>query len=128
PAFTYGGFGNTLGTFYLEQGKSATQIVGIPKNAEGHQTVWGDAEPDFQMSFLNEFTVLKNFSLTVFIHWKQGGDNINLTELLTDLGGTSFDYDSDDDGNGRVNGKQRVDSLGTSASIFVQKSFSPSSF
>ena len=119
--FTYGGFGNTLGTFYIEQGKSATQIVGIPKDADGHAKVWGNAEPDFQMSFSNDFTFMKNFTFSFLMHWKQGGENINLTELLTDLGGTSFDYDADDDGNGKVNGIQRVDSLGSTASIFVQE-------
>jgi TonB-linked SusC/RagA family outer membrane protein len=118
--FTYGGFGNTLGTFYIEEGKSATQIVGIPNDADGNSKVWGDAEPDFQMSFANDVTFLKNFTLSFLVHWKQGGENINLTELLTDLGGTSFDFDADDDGDGNVNGHQRVDSLGATASIFVQ--------
>jgi hypothetical protein len=26
-------------------------------------------------------------------HWKKGGDNINLTKLLSDFGGTSADFD-----------------------------------
>ncbi len=47
------------------------------------------------MSFFNELTVFKNFSLRFLIHWKKGGDNINLTQLLTDAGATSFDYDDE---------------------------------
>ncbi|WP_144695898.1 SusC/RagA family TonB-linked outer membrane protein [Chitinophaga vietnamensis] len=90
PAFSIGAFGNSLGTFYLEEGASATQIKGIVGN---NFNLIGNAEPKFQMSFYNEVSFLKNFTLRFLIHWKNGGDNINLTELLTDLGGTTYDYD-----------------------------------
>ncbi|HEY0608711.1 MAG TPA: SusC/RagA family TonB-linked outer membrane protein, partial [Chitinophaga sp.] len=59
-----------------------------------------------------------NLSLRFLIHWKKGGDNINLTQLLTDLGGTSPDWDEDSDGNGVKNGPQRANA--GSAAIFVQ--------
>lgn len=88
--FNLGGFGAGLGTFRIEEGKSATQIVG--NNADGVLTVLGDAEPDFQMT-LNNTMSYKNFDLSFLWHWKQGGDNINLTTLLTDFGQTSPDYD-----------------------------------
>ncbi|SEW35570.1 SusC/RagA family TonB-linked outer membrane protein [Chitinophaga arvensicola] len=92
PPYAIGAFGNSLGTFYLEEGEPATQIKGT---VGSDLKLIGNSEPDFQMSFFNELTVFKNFSLRFLIHWKKGGDNINLTQLLTDLGATSFDYDDD---------------------------------
>jgi TonB-dependent starch-binding outer membrane protein SusC len=90
PPYAIGAFGNSLGTFYVEQGASATQIKGT---VGSDLKLIGDAEPKFQASFSNDITLFKNFSLRFLIHWKKGGDNINLTELLTDLGATTFDYD-----------------------------------
>lgn len=118
PAFPLGAFGSTLGTFFIEEGESATQIVGI-RGDEGVVKL-GDAAPDFQMNFHNFFTIQQNLSFSFLLHWKKGGDNINLTQLLTDLGGTSFDYDDDDDGDGIPNAEERVDALGVSAETFVQ--------
>ncbi|NLR79826.1 SusC/RagA family TonB-linked outer membrane protein [Chitinophaga eiseniae] len=113
PPFAIGAFGNSLGTFYLEQGKPATQIKG---NVGGQLKLLGDAEPKFQASFFNELTIFKNFSLRFLIHWKKGGDNINLTELLTDLGSTTVDYD--DVINGMKAGLYRQNA--GDASIYVQ--------
>jgi TonB-dependent starch-binding outer membrane protein SusC len=118
PAFPLGGFGTTLGTFFIEKGKSATQIVG--KDGDRGVVKLGDASPDFQMNFHNFFTVKQNFTFSFLLHWKKGGDNINLTELLTDLGGTSPDYDDDDNGDGVPNARERIKSLGVSARPFVQ--------
>jgi TonB-linked SusC/RagA family outer membrane protein len=126
PAFQVlgGGFGNTLGSIRIEEGQSPTQIVGID-DTDGDGTSdgvfqLGDASPDFQMSFNNEFILQRNLRLTLFAHWKSGGDNINLSELLYDLGGTSPDYDEDDDGDGIINGLDRTGQLGVSARPFVQ--------
>lgn len=88
--FDLGGFGTGLGTFRIEEGKSVTQIVGNGEN--GEVVVLGDAEPDFQMTFTNNFKY-KNFNLAFLWHWKKGGENINLSNLLFDFGGTSHDYD-----------------------------------
>ncbi|MDX5420862.1 MAG: TonB-dependent receptor, partial [Hymenobacteraceae bacterium] len=118
PAFPLGAFGNTLGTFFIEEGEPATQIVGI-KGDQGVQQL-GNAEPDFQMNFHNFFTIKQNLTFSFLLHWKQGGDNINLTQLLTDLGGTSGDYDDDDDGDGIPNAQERVEALGVTAENFVQ--------
>ena len=118
PPVVLGAFGNTLGTFKIEEGKSATQIVGID-GANGVVKL-GDAEPKFQMNFFNELTFMKNFSLRFLLHWKYKGDNINLSELLTDLGGTSPDFDADKNGNNIADGQDRINSLGTTARIFVQ--------
>ena len=55
----------------------------------------GDQEPKFQMNTFNEITFSNKLSLRFLIHWKYKGDNINLTNLLNDFGGTSADYDAD---------------------------------
>tara|TARA_R110002049_G_scaffold302911_2_gene496766 strand:+ start:108122 stop:111109 length:2988 start_codon:yes stop_codon:yes gene_type:complete len=88
--FDVGGFGTGLGTFRIEEGKSVTQIVG--NDADGNLVVLGDAEPDFQMTFTNNLRY-KDFNLSFLWHWKKGGDNINLSNLLFDFGQTSHDYD-----------------------------------
>jgi hypothetical protein len=85
PTFQTGGFGTSLGAFQIEEGKSATQIVGT----EG---VVGDAAPDFQMSFSSDVRY-KRFSMGVLFDWKKGGDIINLTEFLYDIGRNSADAD-----------------------------------
>src|SRR4030095_9357932 len=97
PYFAVGAFGATLGTYYIQQGASATQIVGIGPTSGEDTTdnglvVWGNSEPDFQVSFLEELK-WKSWELSFLIHWKKGGDNINLSSLLTDIFGTSPDYD-----------------------------------
>jgi TonB-linked SusC/RagA family outer membrane protein len=104
PSFTTGGFAASLGTFLIQEGMSATQIVGTydatafsaeeiaSRDPEGDGFfVYGNAEPEFQMSWFNEINY-KNFDLTFLWHWKKGGDNINLTTLLYDLAGTTWDY------------------------------------
>ncbi|MDH3795490.1 MAG: TonB-dependent receptor [Flavobacteriaceae bacterium] len=93
PAFPQpgAGFGLGLGTFYIEEGKPVTQLAG---NVNGVPTQIGDVEPDYQMSFLNSFTIAKQFDVNFLLHWKEGGNNINLSKLLTDLGGTTPDLDT----------------------------------
>ncbi|WP_299223092.1 SusC/RagA family TonB-linked outer membrane protein [uncultured Aquimarina sp.] len=103
--FNLGGFGTGLGTFRIEEGRSATQIVG--NNADGDLVVLGDAEPDFQMTWTNNLRY-KDFTLSFLWHWKKGGDNVNLTSLLTDFGGTSVDYDDFDFDPNVANGDFRV--------------------
>lgn len=107
PAYNTGGFGTSLGTFRIEEGKSVTQIVG--NNVDGDLVQLGNAEPDFQLSLSNNLNY-KDFSLSFLWHWKKGGDNINLTKLLSDFGGTSADYDEFTvDPNGQIkNGDYRI--------------------
>ncbi|RMZ51612.1 SusC/RagA family TonB-linked outer membrane protein [Flavobacteriaceae bacterium PRS1] len=108
PTFNLGGFGNSLGQFQIEEGKSVTQIVGTTGPGTP-VSVLGDAEPDFQMSFINDIRY-KDFTLSFLWHWKKGGDNINLTKLLSDFGGTSADFDDFDvDPDGLIpNGNYRI--------------------
>ena len=93
PAFPQpgAGFGLGLGTFYIQEGQPVTQLAG---NVNGVPTQIGDVEPDFQMSFNNQFTIGKNLDIRFLIHWKEGGENINLSKLLTDLGGVTPDLDT----------------------------------
>ena len=109
-SFDTQGFGTGLGTFRIEEGKSATQIVG--NDANGDVVALGDAEPDFQMSFNNDVN-FKNLSLSFLFHWKKGGDNVNLSRLLSDFGQTSADYDDTtlDPTGQMVNGDFRIASF-----------------
>jgi TonB-linked SusC/RagA family outer membrane protein len=93
PAFNPagGGFGTGLGTIRIEEGKSATQIVGT--NGSDEVVQLGNAAPDWEMSWNNSVTFLNNFTFSMLWHWKKGGNNVNLTGLLTDFGGTSYNFD-----------------------------------
>lgn len=93
PAFAQpgAGFGTGLGTFYIEEGKPVTQLVG---NINGTLTQVGNVEPDFQMSFINQLTILKQWDVSFLLQWKKGGENLNLSRFLSDLGGTSPDLET----------------------------------
>ncbi|MBS1525773.1 MAG: SusC/RagA family TonB-linked outer membrane protein [Bacteroidetes bacterium] len=91
PPFQLGSLGGVLlGTYQIEQGKSATQIVGLNGHGVG---VLGNAEPRFQMSTYNEITFFKNWSLRFLIHWKYGGQNVDVTYLENLFGQNSADFD-----------------------------------
>jgi TonB-dependent starch-binding outer membrane protein SusC len=126
PAFNTGAFGATLGTYRIEQGKSPTQLVGRAGPNDKADPVsglatFGNAEPDFQMSYNNTVSY-KKLELSVLMHWKQGGENINLTTLLSDIFGTSPDYDvkSKDPTGALNNGDYRLSQLGVSARTWIE--------
>ncbi len=123
PAFNLGGFAASLGQYRIQEGKSATQIVGtydkedcnsqddcsnIDPDGDGFR-VYGDAEADFNLGWINSLK-FGNFDFSMVWHLKQGGDGVNLSTLLFDLGGTTWDYDDitlDPDGE-IVNGEYRT--------------------
>ncbi|MEL7249446.1 MAG: SusC/RagA family TonB-linked outer membrane protein [Bacteroidota bacterium] len=111
PAFTQGGFGPSLGTYLLAEGFSPTTIVGTPAG-QGSETlgftVYGDRQPDFTMAWNNSFTIAKNLELNLVTQYQSGGNAINLSALLWDDGGTSPDWDGDDDGDETPNGLDRL--------------------
>lgn len=111
PAFPQpgAGFGLGLGTFYIEEGQPVTQLAG---NVDGVPTQIGDVEPDFQMAFNNSFAIGNNWNISFLLHWKQGGENINLSKLLTDLGGTTPDLETPE--------AQERTQLGFVASRFIE--------
>jgi TonB-linked SusC/RagA family outer membrane protein len=126
PAFNTGAFGATLGTYRIEQGKSPTQIVGIggPDDKVDPATglaVYGDGEPDFNLSSYHSL-VYKNFEFDLLVHWKKGGENINLSTLLSDIFGTSPDYDDKtlDPTGQKINGAYRLAALGVTARPWVE--------
>ena len=84
-------------------------------------TVFGDAEPDFQMSWFNTLT-WKNFDLAFLFHWKSGGEAINLSTLLFDLGGTTHDYDDIDLDPDKMlgNGPYRVSQIGVNSDVMIE--------
>ena len=91
PPVQLGSLGGVLlGTYQIQQGKSATQIVGLNGTGVG---VLGNSEARFQMTTYNEVTFYKNWSLRFLVHWKYGGQNVDVTELQNVFGGTSADYD-----------------------------------
>lgn len=88
PAFTApaNGFGLGLGTFYIEEGGLVT---GIYQNGDNGPEQVGNTAPDFQMSWYNTVNFLNNFDMSFIFHWKKGSENLNLTDLLFDDGGTN---------------------------------------
>ncbi|MEP6792850.1 MAG: SusC/RagA family TonB-linked outer membrane protein [Saprospiraceae bacterium] len=122
PSYTTGGFADFLGQFRIKEGHSPTEIIGVGANpdADGY-VVYGDAEPDFQMSWFNTIT-WKNFDLAFLWHWKKGGQAINLSTLLFDLGGTTHDYDKIDLDPAHVlgNGPYRVSQIGVNSDVMIE--------
>lgn len=110
PEFTTGGFGALLGTYAIAEGFSPTSVVGNPDDADGPagKTLYGDRQPDFQYSFISEFNILKNFDLSFVLQGQSGGEAINLSAFLWDDGGTSPNWDDDDNGDGVFNGQERI--------------------
>ncbi|HYH14465.1 MAG TPA: TonB-dependent receptor, partial [Flavisolibacter sp.] len=126
PPFNTGAFGATLGTYRIEEGKSPTQIVGIGEAEDKVDpatglAVYGDGEPDFNLSS-QHFLNFRGLEFSVLMHWKKGGENINLTTLLSDIFGTSPDYDDRDlDPSGQLtNGQYRLAISGATVRPWVQ--------
>ncbi len=122
PSVPQGSFGYVLGTYQIQQGKSATQILGLSPTSQTGIAVLGNSEPTFQMNTYNEITFQNRLSLRFLLHWKNGGQNINLTNLENDFGGTSADWDAQTLQKGVPNGAYRISQIGTNAQMFVQNS------
>jgi len=129
PAFTTGGFADFLGNLLVKEGFSPTTIIGVGPNptvtlnGEGESTlqVFGNSEPDFQMSWSNNISV-SNFDFTFLWHWKKGGSNINLSTLLFDLNETTHDFDGMGvDPTGELtNGPYRLSVLGSNTEPYIE--------
>ncbi|WBO83148.1 SusC/RagA family TonB-linked outer membrane protein [Hymenobacter yonginensis] len=133
PFNTGSGFGATFGRNVFVVGESPSRWYGTPNDPNSPNfsglTRYEDAQPTFQMSFLNSFTIAKNFELSFLFHWKKDGYNSNLSELLKDEGGTSKDWSEnsglfDADGNPVTKGEARqgFSTEGLSARQFIQNS------
>lgn len=122
PSFTTGGFADFLGQYRIKAGHSPTELIGVGPNPDADGlVVFGDAQPDFEMSFLNSVTFM-GFEFTMLWHWKQGGEAINLSALLSDLSGTSADYDEIDldPGASLGNGNYRLSVLGSDSGPYIE--------
>jgi TonB-dependent starch-binding outer membrane protein SusC len=94
PAFNVRVFGTGLGEFRIEEGQSATQIVGnVTENGVTTVEKLGDAEPTFRMAFVNDVTY-GDFTLSTLLDWQQGSQIINLTQFLYDGAKNSADYET----------------------------------
>ncbi len=123
--FNKGGFATFLGTYRIQEGWSPTSIVGsemveLPDGSKEHK-ILGDATPDFTMSFNNSFK-FKNAELVFLWEWQNGGAVINLGKLITDLGGTTADYDETItvDGQTMRMGDYRLSVLGTQTAPYIE--------
>jgi TonB-linked SusC/RagA family outer membrane protein len=99
PAFVQGsGFGSGFGVNYFALGESPSRWYGTPINAADNPntpsnlTRYGEAQPTFQLTSLNTFTIAKNFDVSFLLHWKKNSYTSNLTLTQTDGFGTSRDY------------------------------------
>lgn len=125
PTFTTGGFGPSLGSYLIADGFSPTTIIGTPSTTEipGGFTVYGDRQADFDMTFYNSLKFLKNFEFSFLIHWKKGGDNINLSSLLWDDGGNTPGWDEDSNNNDTPDGLDRLlEWAGGNTGVYIQES------
>jgi len=113
PAYNTGGFADFLGRYRLQEGWSPTTIIGADRDANGNFIPLGDETPDYQIGWDNEFKY-KTWSLAWLLDIKEGGDVINLTKLLTDLGGTTADLDTN------PNAGDRLNSLGATTVPWVE--------
>ncbi len=99
PAFPQpgAGFGLGLGTIFIQEGKPVNQFAtNLDLDGDGvtEPTQIGVAEPDYQMGWNNNITLFKQFDLSFIFQMKVGGDNLNLSKFLTDLGGVSPDLET----------------------------------
>ena len=115
PPFQTGGFGTGLGSFRIEEGQSATQIVGSQGLlADGECCEikkLGDGEPDFRMTFFQGVT-WGRFGLSALLDWQKGSDVINLTKFIFDLGSNSADF--------ATAGRMRLMQQGTDAGVYIE--------
>jgi len=89
PAYNYLDFGPVYGVHRIEQGQSATQIVGNDGlNPDGTCCVirkLGDSEPDFMVHFTNR-VAWGDFTLFFLLDWQKGSSVVNITRNLYDSG------------------------------------------
>ena len=94
PGSSFGSiFGRTL--FSLDESPSRWYATPRTKETKLGLTRYEEAQPTFTMSFLNSFTILKNFQASFLLVWKKDGYVSNLSRELADEGGTSPDWSGD---------------------------------
>ena len=137
PAFNTGGFAAFLGQGRIQEGQSATQLIGtidpsactsdsdcsnVDPEGDGFMK-FGDMEADFNLGWTNSIT-FGGLEVNWLLHWKQGGDGINLSTLLYDLGSVTWDYDDTtlDPSGDLSNGDFRLSALGVHPGVYIEDS------
>jgi TonB-linked SusC/RagA family outer membrane protein len=94
PGYNYVDFGAVYGVHRIEQGQSATQIVGNdglkPDGTCCLIRKLGDSEPDFMVHFSNR-VALGGFTLFFLLDWQSGSNVVNITRNLYDSGANAVD-------------------------------------
>ncbi|WP_139919988.1 SusC/RagA family TonB-linked outer membrane protein [Hymenobacter sp. DG01] len=130
PAFSASsGFGSTFGQTFFALGESPSRWYGTPVSATDNPnnpsflTRYGDAQPRFQMTFQNTFTIFKNLEASFLVAWKKDSYTSNLTRTQKDAFGTSEDWSEDSgqtvDGVRLTKGEYRQTQ---NASLFIENS------
>ncbi|MBV9773769.1 MAG: SusC/RagA family TonB-linked outer membrane protein [Gemmatimonadetes bacterium] len=99
PAFrpASSSFGFLYGGYKIQDEESPTAMIGYAgrdatkTGSPRIEKVYGDAEPDFQMGFTNDFH-LGRFTLSSLLDWSKGGLIANLTRSYYDDAANSPDY------------------------------------
>jgi TonB-linked SusC/RagA family outer membrane protein len=89
--FASTGFGE-FGRTRLKQGVSPTQWFGRDPQGNSPVDMGLNAQPKYQMSWINNVTIMKNLDFSMTWHSSQGAYNSSLTRELKDEGGTTFDW------------------------------------
>ncbi len=129
PAYTTGGFADFLGNLMVKEGYSPLTVIGVGPNPDvtlngdgpANLQIFGNAEPDFQLSWMNNLA-FGDFDFNFVWHWKKGGDNINLSTLLFDLNETTHDFDDTglDPSGELTNGPYRLSVLGSDTDPYIE--------
>jgi TonB-linked SusC/RagA family outer membrane protein len=122
PPFLAFSFGTQFGSFQIEQGKSATQIVGNDILPDGRDTVraLGDANPAFHASLGNELR-LGRLGLSFLFDWQQGGTMINFTRFLYDVSQNTVDFANSVPGDTLTRGQRRLTDSPRHAAVYLER-------
>jgi TonB-linked SusC/RagA family outer membrane protein len=122
PPFFAFTFGTQFGSFLIEQGKSATQIVGNDTLPGGRDTVraLGDANPAFHASLANELR-LGRLGLAFLLDWHQGGTMINFTRFLYDIKQNTVDFADPVPGDALTRGERRLADSPRHAAVYLER-------
>ncbi|MBK7884514.1 MAG: hypothetical protein IPJ81_12560 [Chitinophagaceae bacterium] len=112
------GFG-AFGTQRQRVGSSPTAWYGTP-NVNGKPTEYEDAQPEWQLSWSNNITFMKNFEFSFLLHHSHKNFNSNLSQELTDEGGTSPDWSDRNKDNIPVGIARQLGQPGITTRQFIQ--------
>lgn len=88
--------GPNLGALYgfneLRVGQSPTAFAGTPLKPDGSLTLYGDAQPKFQLSSYNRIELFSNWELSFLLHFNYKSYVSNFTRFQLDQGGQSPDW------------------------------------